>query len=175
MNNVAKEASSSRIDLPDDELAAVQRLLAFLYLQDYDDKEDPSFQEAKVISSDGDEPDLAAENNLEVFMAADKFEIPPLKSLARSRLINWINQNAARSPSVAQYIWCTIPPHETELGDAIVEGILCQSREFLSNDEGVMVLKDTPELSVKTLKRIADENARLKSQLGDLRLLKIRK
>ncbi|OQD77888.1 hypothetical protein PENDEC_c002G01256 [Penicillium decumbens] len=83
-----KEATSSHIDLPDDDLAAVQRLLAFLYLRGYDDKKDQNLQNGKAIPSDGDEPDVVVGNNLDVFMVADKFEFVPLKNLARSRLIH---------------------------------------------------------------------------------------
>jgi len=159
--------------LPDDDLAAVQRLLAFLYLRGYDDKKDQNLQNAKVIPSDGDEPDVVVGNNLDVFMVADKFEIVPLKNLARSRLIDWINQNATRSPLLVRDIWCTIPPHETELRDAITKAILCQARKFLRNDEGVVLLTDIPELCVKALKQVVDENSRLSYRLSNLRIREI--
>lgn len=42
-------------------------------------------------------------------MAADKFHIPPLKNLARIRLLNWIDKNAKGLPLVLQQIWITIP------------------------------------------------------------------
>jgi hypothetical protein len=103
-------------------------------------------------------------------MAADKFDIPPLKNLARSRLINWILYFAVQSPSVTQDIWCTIPPHEIEIRVAITTGISNQAQEFLSNNEGVEVLKDTSELSVKVLTRIVDQNARLKTKLEELQV-----
>lgn len=37
-------------------------------------------------------------------MAADKFDIAPLKQLARNRLINWIDENAQRLPFVVPEI-----------------------------------------------------------------------
>lgn len=56
-------------------------------------------------------------NNLEVFKAAENFDIAPLKQLARTRLINWIDKNTNRLPFVVREIWADLPPFETELCD----------------------------------------------------------
>lgn len=79
-------------DQPDDQLATIGRVVAFIYIRVYDgtgflDNED------KISVSDEDKDSYAVLwNNLEFFMAADKFGIAPLKQLAGTRLINWIDK-----------------------------------------------------------------------------------
>lgn len=87
-------------------------------------------------------------DNLGVFIAADKFDIAPLKQLARTRLINWIDENAQRLPFVVPEIWVTLPPLETELRDAIIKAISCYAQEFLNNDESIAILTDLPAIAI---------------------------
>ncbi|KAJ6050636.1 uncharacterized protein N7446_010745, partial [Penicillium canescens] len=130
-----KEASLSHVDLPDDELATIQRVVSFLYLQDYEDTDRSHFQNRKCPSGIDMEPHAAMWNNLGVFMAADKFDISCLKTLARSRIMDWIDKNAKKSPLIVREIWITIPPLETELRDAIIKSISCNAQEFLTYNE----------------------------------------
>lgn len=81
-------------------------------------------------------------------MAADKFDIAPLKQLARNHLINWIDENAQRLPFVVPEIWVTLPPIETELRDAIIKAISCHPQEFLNNDESIAIVTDLPAIAI---------------------------
>jgi hypothetical protein len=111
------------------------------------------------------EPHAALWNNLGVFMAADKFDISCLKTLARSRIMNWIDKNAKRFPLIVREIWITIPPLETELRDAIIKSISCNAPEFLACDESMVVMTDIPDVTISVLKIIVEENSYLKLKL----------
>ncbi|KAJ5244798.1 hypothetical protein N7489_004894 [Penicillium chrysogenum] len=148
-----KEAASSQIDLPDDELATIQRVVTFLYIRDYDDTGIPDIEDKKSVSVEDEDSHAVLWNNLGVFMAADKFDIAPLKQLARNRLINWIDENAQRLPFVVPEIWVTLPPIETELRDAIIKAISCHAQEFLNNDESIAILTDLPAIAIAVLKK----------------------
>ncbi|KAJ5991369.1 hypothetical protein N7522_011576 [Penicillium canescens] len=158
-----KEASLSQVDLPDDELATIHRVISFLYVQDYGETDDLDF--AKAASRENIDPHAAMWNNLRVFMAADKFDISPLKSLARTRLLNWIDKNAKSLPLVLQQIWITIPPLETELRDAIIKAISRHTQEFLTHDDSIVIMKDIPDIAIGVLRKVVDENSFLKFDL----------
>ncbi|KAJ5703862.1 hypothetical protein N7493_011000 [Penicillium malachiteum] len=79
-----KEASLSHVDLPDDNLATVQPVISFFYLQDYQDLDESRLESRDYTSPRDEELHKAMWNNLGVFMAADKFDISPLKDFARS-------------------------------------------------------------------------------------------
>ncbi|KAJ6134487.1 hypothetical protein N7523_000809, partial [Penicillium sp. IBT 18751x] len=143
-----KEAASSQIDLPDDELATIQRVVTFLYIRDYDDRGIPDIEDKRSVSCEEKDSHAVLWNNLGVFMAADKFDITPLKQLARTRLINWIHKNANRLPFVVREIWVTLPPLETELQDAIIKAISCHAKEFLNKDESIAILTDLPAIAI---------------------------
>ncbi|PYH79082.1 hypothetical protein BO82DRAFT_147020 [Aspergillus uvarum CBS 121591] len=159
-----KEAASSHIDLLDDEFATIQRVVDFLYIRDYDDTGFPDIEDKTSVSDDNKDSQAVLWNNLDVFMAADKFDIAPLKQLARTRLLNWINKNANRLPFIVREIWVTLPPLETELRDAIVKAISCHAEEFLNNDESVAILTDLPAIAIAVLKEKVNENVLLKLQ-----------
>ena len=63
-------------------------LVTFLYIRDYDDTGIPDIEDKKSVSGEVKDSHAVLWNNLGVFMAADKFDIAPLKQLARTRLIN---------------------------------------------------------------------------------------
>lgn len=99
-------------------------------------------------------------------MAADKFDIAPLKQLARTRLIKWIDKNANRLPFVVREIWARpLPPLETELQGAIINAISSHAQEFLKTDEGTVFLMALPEITIAVLKKTLDENLVLELKL----------
>lgn len=52
-----------------------------------------------------------AYNDLRVYVAADKFGIEPLKTLAKQRFITWANSNwsSAAFPAVVREVFASIP------------------------------------------------------------------
>ncbi|KAJ5318321.1 hypothetical protein N7476_004741, partial [Penicillium atrosanguineum] len=134
-----KEAYLSHVDLPDDELGTIQRVVSFLYLQDYQETDE---SHSEIRDSD------SMWNNLGVFMAADKFDISILKDFARSRIIKWIDTNAIKSPLNVRNIWTTLPPHETQLRDAIVRSISCDVQQFLIYDGSMEAMESLPDMTI---------------------------
>jgi hypothetical protein len=112
-------------------------------------------------------------NNLEVFIAADKFDILPLKDLARSRVIKWIEENASKSPLLIEKIWTTVPPHEILLRDAITKSISSDAHGFLTHDESMGVMQNSPDITISILKKLAAVNYSMKVNidLGKKKLL----
>jgi hypothetical protein len=134
--------------------------LSFCYLQDY----------GPADYSTNPEPDEIARNHLGVYLAADKFLILPLRTLASSRISNWAKSNWSLGcfPNIAQDIWCDTPPHENELRDAIVEVVLDNIHHFLAQDNGNKVLIKNPEFAIAVLKQVAKNNNKLRERNNKL-------
>ncbi|KAE8374930.1 hypothetical protein BDV26DRAFT_295532 [Aspergillus bertholletiae] len=164
-----KETSSSQVELPDDKLATIQRVISFLYNQDYDEISIFDTQDAKDAITEVVQPCSTVQNNFEVFLAADKFDIPSLKTLAKTRLIDWIEKNPEKLSQIVRDIWVNIPPFETELKNAIINAISYNADTFLKHDEGIKILSDLPELTIAVLKETVDENTRLKLRSRKMR------
>lgn len=103
-----------------------------------------------------------AQNNFEVFIAADKFDIPSLKSLTKACLNNRMEKSPEKLLNVVRDIWANIPPVEIELRDAIISKISYHADGFVNHDEGIRILKAMPELAIAVLKETVNENTRLK-------------
>lgn len=119
----------------------MERILSFLYLREYSEdghiiqyqptsalatsghKSDSSISENKPEIS---EPaDQAAFNNIEVFIAADKYGILPLKSLAAKKFSRWATANCS-SPvfhKVVERVMTSVPSHETTLREVVADVI----------------------------------------------------
>ncbi|KAL2848955.1 hypothetical protein BJX68DRAFT_276143 [Aspergillus pseudodeflectus] len=155
-----KEAKSSHVNLPTDDVNIIACVLSFCYLQDYGPADD----------STDLEPDEIARNHFGVYLAADNFFILPLRTLASSRISNWAKSNWSLGcfPNIAQDIWCATPPHENELRDAIVEVVSDNIRHFLGQDNGNKVLTENPEFAIAVLKRVAENNNKLRERNEEL-------
>ncbi|KAE8322566.1 BTB/POZ protein [Aspergillus sergii] len=135
-----KESTEKAINLQDDTPETVKRILSFLYLRDYSE-EGHSVQYQQPVSelaipnneSDSlipeNEPEStesahqAAFNNIEVFIAADKYGIIPLKALAASKFSRWVNKNSS-SPAfhkIIERVMTSVPPHESTLQEVIAD------------------------------------------------------
>lgn len=62
---------------------------------------------------------------MEVFIAADKFGIEPLKSLATQKFSRWAtaNWNSPIFPDVVHEVMTSVPSHESSLREIIVDVI----------------------------------------------------
>ncbi|KAJ5959156.1 uncharacterized protein N7479_006306 [Penicillium vulpinum] len=160
-----KEVSLSEVDLPDDDLVTIQRVISFLYNQDYQDINESQVQSRNCALDHDIEPYIAIWNNLRVFIAADKFDISPLKDLTRSRIIEWIDKNASKSPLIIEKIWTTIPPYETLLRDAITKSISSDADRFLTYNESIEVMQNLPDITISILKELVAVNYSMKVQI----------
>ncbi|KAJ5465328.1 uncharacterized protein N7458_001014 [Penicillium daleae] len=147
LNDGFKEAKSSQVNLPGDNVDTIARVLSFCYLQDY----------GQVDDSMNLKPDGIPRSHRGVYLAADKFGIFSLRELASSRIVNWAksNWNLGCFPHIVEDIWCTTPPHENGLRDAIVEVVSTNIQHFLTQNEGNNVFNDNPAFTVAVLKRVA--------------------
>ncbi|KAJ5489171.1 BTB/POZ protein [Penicillium diatomitis] len=135
-----KESIEKAINIEDDTPETMERVLSFLYLREYsedgriiqyqqpisalpicDHESGSSLSENKPEIS---EPaNQAAFNNIEVFIAADKYAILPLKTLATLKFSRWANTNCS-SPmfhEVVQKVMTSVPPHESTLREVIAD------------------------------------------------------
>ncbi|KAF9894298.1 hypothetical protein FE257_007801 [Aspergillus nanangensis] len=99
-----------------------------------------------------------AYNNLQVYMAADKFDIPLLRTLASTRLIRWVlsHYKSQEFPDVVQEILRTIPPHENIIRTFITKIIIENVPLFLAHEKGQGVLINNPNLTVDILKAVVN-------------------
>ncbi|KAB8225757.1 BTB/POZ protein [Aspergillus novoparasiticus] len=154
-----KESTEKAINLQDDTPETVKRILSFLYLGDYSEEghsvqcEQP-VPELAIPNNESDslipevEPNStesvhqAAFNNIEVFIAADKYGIIPLKTLAASKFSRWMNENCS-SPAfhkVIERVMTSVPPHESIIQEAIADIISRHIFEQTQNPEIVHLL-----------------------------------
>jgi len=137
----------------------VERVLSFLYLREYiedghiiqyqptselticDHEPDPSISEDKPEIA-ADSANQAAFNNIEVFIAADKYGILPLKTLATLKFTRWVNTNFS-SPmfhQVVEKVMTSVPSHETIFRGVIADIISKHVFEFINDPEIVHIL-----------------------------------
>ncbi|KAJ9269898.1 hypothetical protein DTO212C5_4072 [Paecilomyces variotii] len=145
LNAGFEESTTHIVNLPDDDPGTIERVLSFLYLQKYnenghivpmDDIAEPKKPEAEPSQSrmnDSDSEDSAdvetkraiAYNNIRVYIAADKYDIAPLKSLAGKLFESWTDSNwkSEAFDDIVQEVMTYIPPHDSHLRDVVVETI----------------------------------------------------
>ena len=84
-----------------------------------------------------DTANQAAFNNIEVFIAADKYGILPLKTQATLKFSRWANTNCS-SPmfhEVVKKVMTSVPPHETTLREVIADVISRPVFELIKDPE----------------------------------------
>ncbi|RWQ98033.1 hypothetical protein C8Q69DRAFT_516927 [Paecilomyces variotii] len=148
--NAGFEESMTRIvNLPDDDPGTIERVLSFLYLQKYnqnghivpmDDDAEPKKPETELsesdiensvsedyagCSADVEDKRAIAYNNIRVYIAADKYGIAPLKSLAGKQFASWTssNWNSEAFDDIVQEVMTYVPPHDLHLRDVVIETI----------------------------------------------------
>lgn len=74
---------------------------------------------------------------MEVFIAADKFEIEPLKSLATQKFSRWAtaNWNSPIFPDVVHEVMTSVPSHESSLREIIVDVISTHITDLIERPE----------------------------------------
>ncbi|KAL1850834.1 hypothetical protein Plec18167_002574 [Paecilomyces lecythidis] len=168
MNAGFEESSTHAVDLPDDDPDTIKRVLAFMYLQNYDDGssvqteneteaekpftslfgkasvKDPDSNNPEDSSEDVDHRRFIAYNNIRVYVTADKFGIVPLRSLAGEKFASWANSNwnCAAFSDIVQEVMTYVPPHDTYLRDVVIDTI---SKNIISlvREGTILPLMDT--------------------------------
>lgn len=152
-NSHEKEAESSQVKLPCDHVDTIALVLEFCYFQDYG-------RTGEFLKLESDETTYS---HLRVYLAADKFGIFPLRDLAATRIIAWINSNWRSKSflSVAQKIWDKSPPHENKLREAITRNVSTNIQYFLAQGKGNIGLFGNPTFLLAILEGVATKDHNL--------------
>ncbi|KAJ5105785.1 hypothetical protein NUU61_003132 [Penicillium alfredii] len=153
-----KEGATSRIELLEDDPEIIERVLNFCYLQD-----ESMYPGGYIV--DFSDLETLIRTQLAVWVAADKFHIPALQKLARSRLLVYLRNYEARDiedlVGVLRNIRRSILPQDDGFLECITGIILFRTRIFLNTDTGVEFLNEEPELAVTALRVVVEERDRL--------------
>ncbi|CAI7669911.1 unnamed protein product [Penicillium pancosmium] len=232
MSGGFKESSSCVVDLPDDDPECIERVLAFLYIQDYseaghtqtfkaeaasDTKGSSKRKKASSIkasrkrktphsakdsltgasSTAADEissilpvdlpvnnPSTSVEpqsnppekvplvdgvifNNIDVYIAADKFGIDMLYALAASRICTWLSANTTSESflDAAQKVMSSTPPHDPTLTDHLAQLMTGKLSIFAKNQEFFPLLNEFGALGSNIIARMHTINTALTTGL----------
>jgi hypothetical protein len=176
--------------LPDDSLETIERVISFLYLQNYEEQghivelsdisksEKPSndcrsplllavgnesegldWPNPENSFDDGDATGNCAYDNLQVYPAADKFGIFPLKSLAAERFASRMNrmtpEELAGFPKIARKVMASTSPHDYGLR-SIVADTIAKNLHVLVKQDIIRVIDDFPGLGSAVLVKLVE-------------------
>lgn len=179
-----QEAETGRINMDDDDPAAVKRMLLYLYLQDYEDTEpepSASWIPPLVFSTDDDDkptmafgfgprivdadeeaealaiashPRLLA--NISVYAVADKYDIPALKDLAKSKFsaLAWGVWPHKDFSTVIHEVFESTPSSDSGLRDIVTKVCIEHIDVVLNEEQYTTVLQTTPPLTFALLQQV---------------------
>ncbi|KAJ9308090.1 hypothetical protein DTO217A2_2331 [Paecilomyces variotii] len=171
LNAGFKESITHVVDLPDDDPETIERVLSFMYLRKYnevrhfipmDDIAEPKKPEAEpsqsgINNSDPKNSDVEhkratadittrdiGNNIIKVYIAADKYGIAPLKSLAGKRFERWIKSNLHSEAfyDIVREVMTRIPQHDPHLRDVVADTI-SENIVSLAKEERIFRFLDT--------------------------------
>ncbi|KAI9367463.1 BTB/POZ protein [Aspergillus egyptiacus] len=172
MEGEFEEAKTRTINLPADDLETIERVLSFLYLEDYSvdshtvDIKGGSSPEPTQVPTPLAESYISVEeaaafsepdNHIQVYLAADKFGIPALKTLSAERLKAWANKNW-QSPAFLQAIQdirAVAPAHDSQLKDILVDVVAGNINPLIANGAIISVLGDSESLATAVLAQLS--------------------
>ncbi|KAJ9300729.1 hypothetical protein DTO271G3_1893 [Paecilomyces variotii] len=168
LNAGFEESITHIVNLPGDDPGTIERVLSFLYLQKYNenghivpmgdvaelkkpeaqlsqsDIENSDSEDSAGCSADVEDKRSIAYNHIRVYVAADKYDIAPLKSLAGKLFASWTSSNwksEAFYDAVREVMAC-VPPHDLHLRDVVVDTI-SENIISLAKQKSIFQLMDT--------------------------------
>lgn len=163
------------IELPADQPETVERVIVYLYLRDYR-------QNGHIIpmaTAENDGPSHVGLNHADVYVTADKYDIPPLKTLAASKMTSWAKSNFKTSGFIVMARHILQLKHDNWpydfVSQCIRDNVGSLTRDDVSifkliGDFGLLggaVLMGILESNMLHDPRLEAENAREKSRLQD--------
>lgn len=126
----------------------VKMMLLYIYTHDYDDQV-PSFESYRIgvpkteVAFDEDTPDAVVEeayvrmtNNVRVYATADKYDIPGLKKLAKTKFEHLASVGLVpRFPAIIHEIYGTTPPEDRGLRDILTNLCVLNIQEIVCRHE----------------------------------------
>lgn len=97
---------------------------------------------SEIEPEDTEPANQSAFNDIQVFIAADKYAIIPLKALATSKFSRWANANCG-SPvfhKVVEKVMTSVPSHETTLREVIADVLSRHIFDLIKDPEIVHIL-----------------------------------
>jgi hypothetical protein len=97
-----------------------------------------------------------AHNNLQVYLAADKFGILRLKSLATKRFASWVSRNWRSTGflEIVQVVTISTPPHDPGLRRIVVDAISENFGILVKEGDIMRVLEDYESLGSAVLVKL---------------------
>ncbi|KAL4986224.1 hypothetical protein BDW68DRAFT_178935 [Aspergillus falconensis] len=188
MDGNFKESTTHTIDLPEDDPQTIGRMLCFLYTATYtenngrwDDPDSPSkgpepampkTRAKKSVSENAEDPKTGTDKNrspayyhLQVYLAADKYEIIPLKDLAARRFVKWCETNWDSDAflETAQDAMTIIPEHDSTFLHALAKIIPQHIEYFMSDGRIASVFVAYGSLASAVIARMTEDKKRYKA------------
>jgi hypothetical protein len=193
---MCQEAHSRRIELQEDDPDAVEHMISYMYTFDYKDEEygDSESTVPSTGSNDGtaetmdDErqipPEAVADaqedsastrgedhpahfSSVRVYALADKYDISPLKELARQKFCNWAENNWACEDfsAVAREVFESTPKDDRGLRDIIIQLVAKHADIFIQKDGLRQLIEDIGDLGLGVLCQLFETHSETESAL----------
>lgn len=187
-----QESRSRTINLGDDDVATVRRMLTYLYNSDYDDDGaagsprcymlNVNSENATTVHSDEltalPEPEARRHhklmNNVVVYAIAEKYNIVKLKELARAKFGKCLAPNPLelRLPPIVSAVYGTTPSTDQGLRGAIVSTCVFRAEDILGDADARCMVEQHGQLGLGMLLELAPLKKNTVRLRGEIRNLK---
>ena len=152
-----QEATSRRIELPDDYVGSIARMVQYCYTMDYTDEN----ADETLNSADSIEPSYIspAYTNAQVYALAEKYDIAGLKFLAKmkfdkamvveSRLADMTHSDVAHLITIISFVYNSTPGTDRTLRDHVIGEIWMHWNDLTPMPEFHTLIAANPELMIE--------------------------
>ncbi|MCJ1450412.1 hypothetical protein MMC28_000743 [Mycoblastus sanguinarius] len=164
---LSQEAETNEIGLEEDDPPTVRRMLTYLYTLDYDDDGEPASLKQYILNGSdslktttvpegGAQRHAKLMNNVAVYAIAEKYDIPELKELAKTKFteILGIGILTPDIPMVVDAVFTITPDTDSGLRGVVI-GACTRWAKTLVKDDGLnCMLKDHGELGLGVIRQM---------------------
>ncbi|KAB8292166.1 hypothetical protein EYC80_007909 [Monilinia laxa] len=156
-NGNFRESITGILDLEDDDPNTVARMINFLYTQDYDDT--TTSEESQI------EPHGPLLVNTMLYILADKYDIPPLKTLAtkkfeRALRTDW---NSPSFTASLNLLYEQLPESDTCLTSRALRAACLHARDLKDREDFTALCRSNPDIAYDLFATMASEPVALTS------------
>ncbi|PQE06300.1 BTB POZ domain protein [Rutstroemia sp. NJR-2017a BBW] len=170
VDGVFLEAVTGEINLPDDHPAILERLIKFLYTGDFDATPSPSEVVAEEPSGEvGSETVNGSLDTLtictRIFVMAEKYDIPALKTLAKTKFEAAVSSdwNTSALSESLRLMYDGLPDSDRLLKDVAVAAAAGHVKELVDRGEFVALCKDNGDIAFDVLKASLSPTRKIKN------------
>lgn len=156
------------VKLPEDDTPTIERVISFLYTGAYTSGHVmplDSLNSQGDSKSDSEETtiEISAKNDLDVYVAADKFGIKPLKTLAAKRILSWGRDHYDKSHTIEilRYAASKInqfPSMTHELHEALAEVTAMHLLDLNTHPDFSDILRSSGTLASYVISKLIEKN-----------------